>query len=382
VATPGVGLDVAGKTVVVTGKLQLMSRDDARIALEERGAITSGSVSKKTDLLIVGERAGSKLKKAQALGVAILTEAEFDEILKREATVKVVPKAKADAVVPAGFAGKTYPFLEGKNICMTGTLVTFKRAELKKLLTASGAKVSSSPSSKTDVVIAGEKWGSKLRDGIAAGADVWSEGELMLLLEGRELDEFPEPHEVPNGENLSKLDVLEEGETPIASKLGELVLKWKKVAFTPHRRFLEMYSFIYEGDHQYLGELYLDGEKLGMAKNPLYELYGIETWRRGHFWEDGSDFFDEELTYDGKHGFNATPIVKTAAGKTLEPKWNFGEEPGKPGGFSFTTPGRYFGNICWDEGSFWVLIDPVEKTHMVVMHTAPSFIRPDNPYGN
>jgi len=67
----------AGKTVVLTGTLSAMSRDEAKDRLEALGAKVSGSVSKKTDFVVAGAEAGSKLDKAQELGVAILTEAEF-----------------------------------------------------------------------------------------------------------------------------------------------------------------------------------------------------------------------------------------------------------------------------------------------------------------
>ena len=65
------------KTVVLTGTLSKMTRNEAKAVLESLGANVSGSVSKKTDFVIYGESAGSKLTKAQALGVATLSEAEF-----------------------------------------------------------------------------------------------------------------------------------------------------------------------------------------------------------------------------------------------------------------------------------------------------------------
>jgi len=67
----------AGKTVVVTGTLEKFSRDDAKEELRKRGAHVTDSVSKKTDYLIVGHDAGSKLDKARALGVPTLTEEQF-----------------------------------------------------------------------------------------------------------------------------------------------------------------------------------------------------------------------------------------------------------------------------------------------------------------
>jgi DNA ligase (NAD+) len=72
----------AGKTVVLTGGLAAMSRDDAKAAIERRGGKVSGSVSRKTDLVVAGEEAGSKLKKAAELGVRVVDEAAFLELLK------------------------------------------------------------------------------------------------------------------------------------------------------------------------------------------------------------------------------------------------------------------------------------------------------------
>ena len=71
----------AGKTVVLTGSLSQMSRDDAKARLVELGAKVAGSVSKKTDLVIAGEAAGSKLAKAQELGIEVIDEAEMLRLL-------------------------------------------------------------------------------------------------------------------------------------------------------------------------------------------------------------------------------------------------------------------------------------------------------------
>jgi DNA ligase (NAD+) len=76
-------LPLAGKTYVITGTLESMSRDEAKAKLRALGASIAGSVSKNTTALIAGENAGSKQDKAEELGVAILTEEEFLRIVGR-----------------------------------------------------------------------------------------------------------------------------------------------------------------------------------------------------------------------------------------------------------------------------------------------------------
>lgn len=70
-----------GKTVVLTGTLQTMGRAEAKQLLVQAGAKVSGSVSQKTDFLIAGEKAGSKRKKAEELGVTILDEQQFQDLV-------------------------------------------------------------------------------------------------------------------------------------------------------------------------------------------------------------------------------------------------------------------------------------------------------------
>ncbi len=73
---------LAGMTIVVTGTLETLGRSEAKALIEKNGGKCTGSVSKKTSYLVAGEAAGSKLDKANALGVPVLTETEFLEMLK------------------------------------------------------------------------------------------------------------------------------------------------------------------------------------------------------------------------------------------------------------------------------------------------------------
>jgi DNA ligase (NAD+) len=79
---PAGGGPFLGKTVVLTGTLTTMTREDARLAVERGGGRVAGSVSRKTDLVVAGEDAGSKLKKAQELGLKIVDEPAFRAMLE------------------------------------------------------------------------------------------------------------------------------------------------------------------------------------------------------------------------------------------------------------------------------------------------------------
>ena len=84
VERPSQSSDVSGLTVVFTGTLERMTRPEAKAMAERLGAKVSGSVSAKTDLVVAGPGAGSKLTEAERLGVKVVTEAEWLAMVGRE----------------------------------------------------------------------------------------------------------------------------------------------------------------------------------------------------------------------------------------------------------------------------------------------------------
>ena len=221
-------MDLNGKTVVVTGTFSTLSRAQAESGLTGLGAKVTGSVSKKTDYLFVGTDAGSKLAKAQELGIPVFGESDLVKLLADGATASAAPPAtaataaapekpgkpskaaktekpaKAEAEAPA--AQKTIPTLAGKTVVVTGKFVKLSRKEIEAILVASGCTMTGSVSKKTDLLIVGEDAGSKLGAATSLGIQILNEEEFMALL----------------GERL-------EGPLVLEGPLGDWLTRFKKV---------------------------------------------------------------------------------------------------------------------------------------------------------
>jgi len=173
-------IDFTGKTVVLTGTFTQMDRATATAHVVALGASVTGSVSAKTDILIAGAKAGSKLSKAESLGIAVYDEDALMKIIA-DAKITVAPVAKPakPAGPPPGAAPTSFT---GKTIVLTGTFATMKRAEATATLTAAGAKVTGSVSKKTDLLIYGEDAGSKIDKATSLGVATMSEAEMIAAL--------------------------------------------------------------------------------------------------------------------------------------------------------------------------------------------------------
>jgi NAD-dependent DNA ligase len=189
--TASTGVDVAGKTVVLTGTITGMERKDVEAKLLALGARVTGSVSKKTDYVFAAADAGSKKATAEALGVSVLGETELFALIgpppppkppsaatKKRNRVTAEAKAKVKERAPEadeGFAGKT--------VVITGTL-SRPRATIAALLEAAGADVTGSVSANTHYLVVGSDVGAtKLTKAKGLGVTVIDEARLNELLD-------------------------------------------------------------------------------------------------------------------------------------------------------------------------------------------------------
>jgi NAD-dependent DNA ligase len=182
-------MDVKGKTVCVTGVLAGLKRDEAEAGLTALGAKVTGSVSKNTHILFVGAQPGSKLAKAESLGVTVADEATLLAVLgnKTISKAKLVARAKdeekrrqleAEALAGENAAVST---LKGKTVVVTGTL-SIERDEMESLLRKAGAKVTGSVSKNTDFLVVGAGAGSKLTKANELGIPTLTEAEAKKAM--------------------------------------------------------------------------------------------------------------------------------------------------------------------------------------------------------
>lgn len=173
-------MDVAGMKIVLTGTFEQMKRSEAKKALEGLGADVTSSVSKNTDMLFAGAKAGSKLTKAESLGVAVYDEAKLLAILGVSGEASTPSKrGKLNEATTSGAVPKS---VSGMKVVLTGTFESMKRKEAEAACTAAGAIVSGSVSSKTELLVCGKDAGSKLTKAQGYGIPIISEADLMGLL--------------------------------------------------------------------------------------------------------------------------------------------------------------------------------------------------------
>ena len=177
-------MDVKGKTVCVTGVLAGLKRDEAEAGLTALGARVTGSVSASTHVLFVGAQPGSKLKKAQDLGIVVADEAALLAVLGKKTvsaaklTARANEEKKRRELEAQALAGKNAAVstLTGKTVVVTGTL-TIEREDFEGLLREAGAKVTGSVSKNTDYLVVGSGAGSKLAKANQLGVKTLTEAE-------------------------------------------------------------------------------------------------------------------------------------------------------------------------------------------------------------
>lgn len=114
-------VDLKGKNVCITGALSTMTRAQAHEQLEALGAIISKSVTKKTDILFCGERAGMKLEKAESLGIPIYREADFAKLVGDEAAVARAAARVADTAKPESAVKVLKEIADGEKVEVQGS---------------------------------------------------------------------------------------------------------------------------------------------------------------------------------------------------------------------------------------------------------------------
>ena len=176
---------IKGKTVVLTGTVSGIHRDDVKRKLSDLGAHVTGSVSHKTDILFAMPDAGSKRAAAEAFGVTILGEEDlFALIGKPEVAPKAPPRPVTAAAKEkvAARAPRTGTGVAGVTVVITGTL-SKPRAVIEATLREAGAIVHGSVSANTQYLVAGAGVGAtKTAKAVALGVKVIDEAAMNELL--------------------------------------------------------------------------------------------------------------------------------------------------------------------------------------------------------
>lgn len=182
-----------GKACVLTGTLSAMTRDEARAAIQALGGRVVGSVSRKTDYVVVGDNPGSKLEKARGLGIEILDEAGFQRLLAgggadgRDSTATgegPAPRrdlAAGDEMRASNQAPAAPASLAGRMFALAGRLRA-KQADVRARIESLGGKVSGSVGKGTDYLVAGVRPGVKRDEADRLGVRVLAETEFEALL--------------------------------------------------------------------------------------------------------------------------------------------------------------------------------------------------------
>lgn len=269
-------INVKGKTVVLTGTLTQLKRDEAQAKLEALGAKVAGSVSKNTDLLFVGVNAGSKKAKAEQLGIPVHDEDALMAVL----AIKVAPAAKkvAERRAAPKATGKAPTNVAGKVVCMTGTFEQLKRAEAQAQLEAMGAKVSSSVTAATEILFAGTKAGSKLTKAEGMGITILTEDALVALLGGESSIEQGKAQLTQK--KAAEKKAIAKQVSPIAGLAGKNVAvtgTMSQMTRADITKALTLAGAVVGSSVSSKTELLIVGEKAG-SKLAKAESMGIEIW--------------------------------------------------------------------------------------------------------
>ena len=181
-----------GKTFVLTGTLSAMTRDEARAAIRALGGRVVGSVSTKTDHVVVGENPGSKREKALRLEIEILDEAAFKRLLASGSSMVTGEGAEAPAgprrePTPSDERGRAPDTeadpapLAARKFVLAGRLRA-KQAMVKARIETLGGEVAGSVGAATDYLVVGARPGVKLNEAARLGVPVLSETDFEALL--------------------------------------------------------------------------------------------------------------------------------------------------------------------------------------------------------